>query len=994
MADSSSQVVLLPDSVEQLLKQICAEKSQCPPSAAARSHLASLDEQASLEILREIRAVREIRTLSGFIIYMVKRSHASPGPSSAPVSPQESVCSSPWPQISASTSSCALSSQSTDDDAIRSPVPEHVIWSSSLSLETENGQMFSPQLVALGELEFRKAFLILNYVGWKKLEDVISANKIRELKHLPMRIFEFEIWNALGKNCINELDRQRGPYLNKQRTHLQRVLGDDNVLIVKFANREIDLSTSATCSGNHYTAYSSIAKEGILVGLRRYRFFVFKDGGKEEKKKNPTSSPVKCFFVRMESNAAFDWNDSYILSKKTVHEARCLFMHVHMVSSLEKYMARFSLILSKTYKLDVDLMNVKVETIDDLHCQDDNGVNINNKDGEPLIHTDGTGFISKDLALKCPLNMYKGTCFNGNGKSFLNSSELEEKFPDLRVAESHKREPPLLIQFRMFYNGLAVKGTLLVNRKLQGGTIQVRPSMIKVEADAKLSHVKTENSLEIVGTSNQPKKHTYLSKYLIVLLSYGGVPKRYFLTILMNALEEAQSIYSSKHAALRVSLDYGEMDDFIVARMILSGIPLNEPFMQYRLSTFSNEDRKRLKEGRLPITDCFYLMGTVDPTGTLERDEVCIILDKGQISGKVLVFKNPGLHFGDIHVLNAKYVKDLEDVVENSKYAIFFPTKGPRSLADEMANSDFDGDLYWVSRNPQLLEYFKASKPWVPSDLYSRPKSSKRKPCEFSAEELEHELFQLFLTTRFEPSFEAGIAADSWLAFMDRFLTLEDDCVSEKETLKRNMLQLVDIYYCALDAPKSGLKITVPEKLKAKRFPHFMGNKRETYRSTSILGEIYNGVEYFQKNITATKDSDVWTLPCFGCEVPNIYLNLWKEHYDQYRCEMTDALKHDDEIKDVLADKVTQKYKQLLYGTADFEDSPKITEQIYEEALAIYQITYEHARRQGAVRYCGFAWKVAGSALCRLYIIKQGDRSLLCSPSVLREVFNCKNSLA
>jgi hypothetical protein len=83
--------------------------------------------------------------------------------------------------------------------------------------------------------------------------------------------------------------------------------------------------------------------------------------------------------------------------------------------------------------------------------------------------------------------------------------------------------------------------------------------------------------------------------------------------------------------------------------------------------------------------------------------------DHGQVSGKVLVYKHPGLHFGDIHVLTATYIDGLEKVVGNSKYAIFFPTSGPRSLADEIANSDFDGDMYWVSRNPQvgiLVVYF------------------------------------------------------------------------------------------------------------------------------------------------------------------------------------------------------------------------------------------------------------------------------------------------
>ena len=33
---------------------------------------------------------------------------------------------------------------------------------------------------------------------------------------------------------------------------------------------------------------------------------------------------------------------------------------------------------------------------------------------EPLIHSDGTGYISEDLALKCPKNVFKGSVVNGD----------------------------------------------------------------------------------------------------------------------------------------------------------------------------------------------------------------------------------------------------------------------------------------------------------------------------------------------------------------------------------------------------------------------------------------------------------------------------------------------------------------------------------------------------------------------------------------------------
>lgn len=60
--------------------------------------------------------------------------------------------------------------------------------------------------------------------------------------------------------------------------------------------------------------------------------------------------------------------------------------------------------------------------------------------------------------------------------------------------------------------------------------------------------------------------------------------------------------------------------------MISSGIPLNEPYLHLCLSNLESGERTKLKEGRIPVSDSFYLMGTADPTGVLNNDEVCVIL--------------------------------------------------------------------------------------------------------------------------------------------------------------------------------------------------------------------------------------------------------------------------------------------------------------------------------------------------------------------------------
>ncbi|KAK0572333.1 hypothetical protein LWI29_030053 [Acer saccharum] len=770
----TQQQVSLPHSVEHLMSKICVEQSQPPPDPSARRMLASLGEESALEILRSIAKSKIRHTFSGFITHMVKNLNNNG-------SPLKRVCLSPSQQNRSPVTTVRLmNSHQGTDEAVNSSQQRGSSSSSSNPRAATTMRTSIPQYVALGELDFRKAFLILSYIGEKSLEEVTTADEIRRLKDLHMHRFEAEVWKTFGVNYIKPEDRRRLLDWDSGKTHI-------------------------------------------------YHCHVFPDG-------------------------------------------------------------------SYTFK-------------------DSNG-NIVYRDGKPLIHTDGTGFISEDLALKCPKNVLKGKCSNDDNI---------EVFPMFKVT--------LLIYFSF--------------------------------------------------PSNQPRK-TFLSKNLIALLRYGGVPENFFEDLLRNALEDSQGVFTKKRNSLKVSLNYGGMDDFIATRMILSGIPLDESYLQYRLSILMNEEKKSLLGGKLPVPESYYLMGTVDPTGTLKSDEVCIVLNDGQVSWeKVLVYRNPGLHFGDIHVLKATYVKELEDIIGNSKYAIFFPTKGPRSLADEIAGGDFDGDTYFVSRNPELLKHFKESERWKPTSATSNV--SNKRPSDFLPEELEDELFKRFLTTRFQPCYAAGVAANSWLAIMDRLLTLGDESANEKTHMKENLLQLIDIYYDSLDAPKkSGRKIEIPEELMAEMFPIYMGRDESiSFDSKSILGKIYHTVKSYEAEDLTMK---VWKLPCFDVGVPEPCKTKWKELYGQYRQDMRAALCSDKEDKNEAADEVIKNYKQILYGAEEFEQSTRSLEEIYNEALAIYHITYDFAENKEAVGYCNFAWKVAGSALCKLYALKQSERTMVCLPSVLKEI--------
>ena len=55
--------------------------------------------------------------------------------------------------------------------------------------------------------------------------------------------------------------------MDNKRTHLQKVLGDDNILVVKFMV-PLDNNTDF-----YRQLYHKIAEDGIVLGLRLYHFF-------------------------------------------------------------------------------------------------------------------------------------------------------------------------------------------------------------------------------------------------------------------------------------------------------------------------------------------------------------------------------------------------------------------------------------------------------------------------------------------------------------------------------------------------------------------------------------------------------------------------------------------------------------------------------------------------------------------------------------------------
>lgn len=102
---SPRAVVLLPESVDQIIDRICAEQNQAQPDASVRRRLASIDENTALQLLRQISRSK-IRNLSAYIIFMLSRPPFASSSSSTlpPRSPDVSFSSPNWSPSSSSAS--------------------------------------------------------------------------------------------------------------------------------------------------------------------------------------------------------------------------------------------------------------------------------------------------------------------------------------------------------------------------------------------------------------------------------------------------------------------------------------------------------------------------------------------------------------------------------------------------------------------------------------------------------------------------------------------------------------------------------------------------------------------------------------------------------------------------------------------------------------------------------------------------------------------------
>ncbi|KAL0691180.1 hypothetical protein Bca4012_090859 [Brassica carinata] len=354
------------------------------------------------------------------------------------------------------------------------------------------------------------------------------------------------------------------------------------------------------------------------------------------------------------------------------------------------------------------------------------------------------------------------------------------------------------------YNGVVAKDPKSSKK------LSLRSSMRKFHSD----HTKLD---VLAWTKEQP---CYLNRQMITLLSTLGV---------------SDSVFEKKHKEVVDTLDFVLTDPMkilclmpprehtkFLKDLVSCGIKPSEPFLSMMLHYIRESKLVELRtKTHILIPKGRSMMGCMDEMNTLEYGQVFVrcsystnlsltsessptqdptlTLDSKppyNIIGDVVVAKSPCLHPGDVRVLKAIAVTDLNHMTD----CIVFPQKGH-------------------SWDPEL----------IPPNTYE--------PMDYTAEEsqaLDHEVTIQEITkhfTNYPLNNNVGTISNLHKVFADK----EGEKAGSKQCL-----ELAKMFSAAVDFPKTGVEVKIPSHLYVKEYPDFMENQNKlAYKSKTVIGKLF-----------------------------------------------------------------------------------------------------------------------------------------------------------
>ncbi|WOK99134.1 putative RNA-dependent RNA polymerase SHL2 [Canna indica] len=386
-----------------------------------------------------------------------------------------------------------------------------------------------------------------------------------------------------------------------------------------------------------------------------------------------------------------------------------------------------------------------------------------------------------------------------------------------------------------------------------GIRLSLRPSMNKFESN--------HTMLEVVSWTRF--QAGFLNRQIVTLLSSLKVPDNVFSRMQDLMILKLDQMLVDTDVAFDVLTTSCAEQGNTAAMMLSAGFkPQSEPHLRAMLLCIrSAQLGDLLSKTRIFVPKGRWLMGCFDELGVLEQGqcfiqastpslENCFVKHGSRFSGTqknrqvivgtVAIAKNPCLHPGDIRILKAVDVPALHHLVD----CLIFPQKGDRPHANEASGSDLDGDLYFVTWDENLLPPDKKS--WVPMDY--TPAEVKTNPRQVSPQDI----IDFFLKNMVNENL--GVICNAHV--------VHADC-SEYGAMDENCLKLAELAATAVDFPKTGKFVIMPQALKPKTYPDFMGKEDHmSYKSEKILGRLYRKIK------DATNDDRPSELACTIKELP------------------------------------------------------------------------------------------------------------------------------
>lgn len=285
-----------------------------------------------------------------------------------------------------------------------------------------------------------------------------------------------------------------------------------------------------------------IFKTGITWNNEVYEFLASKDpfeGAffvlKPIKSDNPTDMSSKAMIIRQK---LFQFNRlkhiSLIASRMGLFFSNtCNGLSCIQCTDLHNIKDDIDMIDDDNIGITPAFNGISIEIIDDIHA------NSNNRSEHDYVScmTDGSGFISLNLAEKLPYHVLQG--LPHSNPTQVNDLDMIQPLKSCHIAAAYQ------VRLLSSSHGL-FKGTLVINQRLPDNTIILRPSMKKADSSetTDFSNKKLDVFLlDIVNTSRSKAARlsslqgssglsNYLNKHLILTLFACGVPQWVFENII------------------------------------------------------------------------------------------------------------------------------------------------------------------------------------------------------------------------------------------------------------------------------------------------------------------------------------------------------------------------------------------------------------------------------------------------------------------------------